>query len=290
MHFVQMRSFHAVAITGSFVGASRLLHVSQPTITTQVKALEDLYGVELFARKGRGVQLTEAGKDLFSITQKTMASFEESVEFLREAKGLRAGHLRIAAVGSQQVTSVLPEFHRRYPRIRITVEFGNSKQVEQAILDYHADVGFLAEISSLSRLYRIRYSHPEIVVVVNKRHSWSKRKTITLQELASHPLVMREQGSETRRVLENAARKAKVELQTIMEIRSRDGVLAAVSGSVGVGVASEEEIGAYPLHTVRISNADMHTYVDIACLAERKTSRLQAAFFEVAEAVRASRA
>lgn len=289
MHFVQMRSFHAVAITGSFVGASRLLHVSQPTITTQVKALEDLYGVELFARKGRGVQLTEAGKDLFSITQKTMASFEESVEFLREAKGLRAGHLRIAAVGSQQVTSVLPEFHRRYPRIRITVEFGNSKQVEQAILDYHADVGFLAEISSLSRLYRIRYSHPEIVVVVNKRHPWSKRKTITLQELASHPLVMREQGSETRRVLENAARKAKVELQTIMEIRSRDGVLAAVSGSVGVGVASEEEIGAYPLHMVRISNADMHTYVDIACLAERNTSRLQAAFFEVAETVRASR-
>ncbi len=289
MHFVQMRSFHAVAITGSFVAASRLLHVSQPTITTQVKGLEEMYGVELFARKGRGVQLTESGKDLFSITLKTMASFQESVEYLKETKGLRAGHLRIAAVGSQQVTSVLPEFHRRYPQIRITVEFGNSKEVEQAILDYRADVGFLAELSSLSRFHRIRYSHPEIVVVVNKKHPWRTRKSITLRELASHPLVMREHGSETRRVLEDAARKAKVELRTIMEIRSRDGVLAAVAGSVGVGVASEEEIGSYPLHKIRVSNADMHTYVDIACLAERRTSRLQAAFFDVAEKVKASR-
>lgn len=288
MQFVQMRSFHAVAITGSFVAASRLLHVSQPTITTQVKDLEDLYGVELFSRKGRGVQLTESGRDLFSITQKTMASFQEALEYLKESKGLRAGHLRIAAVGSQQVTSVLPEFHKRYPQIRVTVEFGNSKEVEQAIFEYRADVGFLAELSSLSRFHRIRYSHPEIVVVVNRKHPWAARATVTLKELATQPLVMREKGSETRRVLEDAARKAKVELQTLMEIRSRDGVLAAVAGAVGVGLASEEEIGSYPLHKIRITGADMHTYVDIACLAERRTSRLHAAFFEVAESVRSA--
>jgi aminoethylphosphonate catabolism LysR family transcriptional regulator len=289
MLFVQMRSFHAVAITGSFVGASRLLHVSQPTITTQVKSLEELYGVELFSRKGRGVQLTESGKDLFVIAQKTMAAFQESVEYLKETKGLRAGHLRIAAIGSQQVTSVLPEFHRRFPQIRITVEFGNSKDVEQAIVDYRADVGFLAEVSHQSRFYRLHYSHPEIVVVVNDKHSWGRRKTITLKELEGQPLVMREQGSETRRVLEDAARKAKVLLSPIMEIRSRDGVLAAVAGSIGVGFCSEEETGAYRLHQLRIADADMHTYVDIACLTERRTSRLHTAFFEVAEKLKASR-
>lgn len=289
MNFVQMRSFHAVALTGSFVAASRLLHVSQPTITTQVKMLEEAYGLELFRRKGRGVQLTENGKDLFSITQKAMSSFQESVEYLNEAKGLRTGHLRIAAVGSQQVTTVLPEFHRQFPRVRITVEFGNSKEVEQAIRDYRVDVGFLAELSDLSRFHRLRYSHPEIIVVVSRSHPWRARRTIRLQDLKGQPMVMREHGSETRRVLEDAGRKANVPLTTIMEIRSRDGVLAAVAGSIGIGCASEEEIGSYPLHRLRISNADMHTYVDIACLVERRTSRLNQAFFEIAEKIRPSR-
>ena len=107
MNMVQMRSFHAVATTGSFVGASRLLNISQPTITTQVKSLEEAYGVELFSRQGRGVQLTEYGRTLFALTQKTMANFQETVEFLKESKGLRIGHLRLAAVGSRQVVAVL---------------------------------------------------------------------------------------------------------------------------------------------------------------------------------------
>jgi len=87
-------------------------------------------------------------------------------------------------------------------------------------------------------------------------------------------------------VLENAARKAKVPLSPIMEIRSREGVLAAVKGAIGIGCVSEEEIGAHRLHTLRVSNAEMHTYVDIACLDERKGARLHKAFFEVAEAAR----
>jgi aminoethylphosphonate catabolism LysR family transcriptional regulator len=287
---VQMRSFHAVALTGSFVAASRMLHVSQPTITTQVKRLEETYGVELFCRQGRGVQLTQSGHMLFELTRKTMANLQEAIEFLTESKGLRVGHLRIAAVGSQQAISVLPEFHRAFPGIRITVQFGNSSEVEQAILEYRADVGFLGELRNLPRFHRVRHSHPEIVILVNRKHPWKSRKTIRIQELEGQPMVMREQGSETRRVLEAAARKARVTLSPVMEIRSRDGVLAAVAGAIGIGCASEEEISPYPLHTVRISNSDMHTYVDIACLEERKDTRLHRAFFDAAAAVRARRA
>lgn len=290
MNMVQMRSFHAVALTGSFVAASRMLHVSQPTITTQVKRLEETYGVELFCRHGRGVQLTQSGHMLFELTRKTMANLQEAIEFLTETKGMRLGHLRIAAVGSQQAISVLPEFHRAFPGIRITVQFGNSSEVEQAILEYRADVGFLGELRNLPRFHRVRHSHPEIVILVNRRHPWKSRKTIRIQELEGQPMVMREQGSETRRVLEAAAHKAGVTLSPVMEIRSRDGVLAAVAGAIGIGCASEEELGPYPLHTVRISNSDMHTYVDIACLEERKDTRLHRAFFDAAAAVRARRA
>jgi LysR family transcriptional regulator, low CO2-responsive transcriptional regulator len=283
MNLVQMRSFHAVALSGSFVAASRLLNVSQPTVTTQVKALEEAYDVELFRRHGRGVQLTESGRMLYAITQRTMAAFQESVDFLRETTALRAGHLRIAAVGSQQVVRVLARFHRRYPNIRISVDFGNSRQVEDLILDYRADVGFLSEIRDLPRFHRIHCSRPEIVILVHRHHAWKNRKSIRIRELEGQPLVMREKGSETRRILEEAARKAKVPIHPVMEISSRDGVLAAVAGAIGIGCASEEEIGPYPVHKVRITDADMHASVDIACLQERKNSRLHRAFFDVAE-------
>jgi len=282
MNLVQMRSFHAVALTGSFVGASRLLHISQPTITTQVKALEETYGVELFCRLGRGVQLTESGRALFALTQKAMANFQESVEFLKETKGLRVGHLRIAAVGARQAVKVLTAFNRRYPQVKITVQFGNSRAVEEAILDYTVDIGFLGELHDQARFHTVRFSHPEILVVVNPSHPWAKRRSIRIKELEDQPIVMREEGSETRRVLEQAARKAKVALSPVMEIRSREGLLAAVSGAIGIGCVSEEELHPYNLHSLRVSDAEMHTYVDIACLEERKGARLHKAFLEVA--------
>jgi aminoethylphosphonate catabolism LysR family transcriptional regulator len=285
MNLVQMRSFHAVALTGSFIGASRLLHISQPTITTQVKALEHAYGVELFCRFGRGVQLTESGRSLFALTQKTMANFQESVDFLKETKGLRVGHLRIAAVGTQQVVNVFTAFNRRYPQVKITVQFGNSRAVEEAILDYTVDIGFLGEMHDQARFHRFRYSHPEILVVVPPGHPWTRRRTIRVAELADQPMVMREEGSETRRVLEQATRRAKVALKPVMEIRSREGLLAAVSGAIGIGCVSEEELGPYGLHAVRVADAEMHTHVDIACLDERKGARLHKAFFEVAHQV-----
>ena len=288
MNLVQMRSFHAVALTGSFLAASRMLHVSQPTITTQVKALERSYGVQLFGRHGRGVRLTETGRVLFDLTKKVMADWNDSVEYLKQSKDLRVGHLRVAAVGSQQVIGVLNEFHKRYPQVQLTLRFGNSKEIEASILDYTADIGFLAEISALQRFHRVRYSHPEILVVVHPNHAWRSRKTIRIQELEGQPIITRETGSETRRVVENAVKKNKVILSPVMEIHSREGVLAAVSRGMGVGFVSEEELGPYRVHPVRVSSSQMHTYVDIACLQERNEARLQRAFFEVAESVKAA--
>lgn len=273
---VQMRSFHAVARTGSFSGAAQLLHLSQPTITTQVKLLEQAYGVELFHRhQGRRVQLSETGRMLFSVTQLATATIEEAINLLKAAGGLRGGRLRVAAVGAVQVAKILPVFHKRYPQVELAVAFGNSKQVEDALLNYHADVGLLGEMHD-ARVFHVQlYTKPEIVIVVGSKHPWRRRRTIKIEELAEQPMIMRERGSETRRVLEQAARKANVELFQVMEIGSREGLVAAVSDGIGVGAVSEEEVGPYSaLRIVRVSNADMFTRVDIACLEERKLSRL----------------
>src|SRR5690606_9259551 len=113
----QMRSFHAVAKTGSFTAAAEMLNVSQPTVTTQVSTLEQTYQVELFYRHGRGVHLTETGRMLYAVTQLATANIEEAIELLREARGLRAGRLRVAAIGPGQAVKILSAFHRNYPKV-----------------------------------------------------------------------------------------------------------------------------------------------------------------------------
>src|SRR5690606_15498514 len=118
----QMRSFYAVGLTGSFTAAARLLNVSQPTVTTQVKALEDLHGVELFYRHGRGAELTEVGRELFQIVLRIVANQNEATDYLNEMRGLRVGQLRVGAVGPYQVSEILARFTERYPLLDASVK------------------------------------------------------------------------------------------------------------------------------------------------------------------------
>lgn len=114
MRLTQLRSFHAVATTGSFTAAAQSLHVSQPTVTTQVAQLEALYKVELFHRTGRRVRPTELGERLLLLSRQMFHLEAEAVQLLRESGDLRSGRLRVAAVGPSHVTGMLVAFNQRY--------------------------------------------------------------------------------------------------------------------------------------------------------------------------------
>ena len=143
MRLTQLRSFHAVATTGSFTRAAETLHVSQPTVTTQVGQLEALYKVELFYRTGRRVQPTEMGGRLLQISRQMFSLESEAIQLLRESGELRTGHLRVAAVGPSHVTRMLVAFNQRYPGVKVSVSTGNSQDVLDRLLGYSADVGVL---------------------------------------------------------------------------------------------------------------------------------------------------
>src|SRR6218665_1196580 len=115
MRLTQLRSFHAVATEGSFTRAAQALHVSQPTVTTQVAQLEALYKVELFHRTGRRTRPTEIGERLFHLSRQIFGLEQEAVQVLQDAGELRTGHLRVAAVGPSHVTRMLVGFNQRYP-------------------------------------------------------------------------------------------------------------------------------------------------------------------------------
>ena len=289
MRLAHLRSFFAVARHGGFTSGARALHVSQPTVTTQVRALEETYGIELFMRRGRNIALTAAGEALYRIAERIFEQEEEALALLQNTGELRAGRLRVGAVGPYHVMEMLAAFRARHPAIDLAVSLGNSEQVVTGLLDRSTDVAVVAQYAHDARLHFVPFRSHRVVMFVPKAHRFARRRALRLAELASEPMIVREPGSTTRKALEDALRNAGVCPPIAMEIGSREAVREAVIRGLGIAAVSEIEFAPDPrLRTVPIADADVKTHAHVACLVERRDARVVAAFFDCVHALLAA--
>ncbi|TAJ88106.1 LysR substrate-binding domain-containing protein [Reyranella sp.] len=279
MRHTQLRSFHAVAQRMSFTVAARELGVSQPTITTQVKSLEQEFGVELFVRRGRRIELTETGDGLLDITRRLFADEKEAADYLNETRGLKTGHLRVGAVGPYHVTDMLAAFNARYPGIYVSVTVGNSRDTLRDLLDYRTDVAVLAHVDPDARLVAIPYRQHRVVVMCPIDHEFASRRSIRARDMEGQKLIVREAGSTTRRAFDQAMREKDVRPKVVMEIGSRESIREAVAKGIGLGVVSEMEFIPDPrIRALQVSDAEIYTYAHVVHLRERQNARLVRAF------------
>lgn len=284
MLYTQLRSFHAVAKEGGFTAASKVLNIGQPTITSQVGMLESHFSVELFYRRGRFVELTEAGTALLKITRRIMDLESEATDLLHAFGGFHTGVLHVGAVGPYHATEMLSVFSGRYPGIKLSVSVGNSREMVQRLVDYTADVAVMAHMDDDARIYAMPYSRHPVIAFVHKNHRFARRRRIRLEELAGERMVLREDGSTTRLAFERALAEAGIKIDPVMEIGSREAVWLAVARGIGIGVVSEFEFVPHAdLHTVEFSDVDIFTTAHVNCLKERRNSRLVSIFYDVAE-------
>ena len=284
MRLAHLRSFLAVASHGGFTAGARALHVSQPTVTAQVRALEASYGIELFLRRGRSVALTTTGEALFRIAQRIFEQEAEALTLLRNTGDLRTGHLRVGAVGPYHVMAMLAAFRLRHPGIELAITIGNSEQTAQGLLDRRADVAVLAQYAPDARLHFVPFRSHRVVIFVRADHRFAGKRAIRLVELAGEPLIVREPGSTTRKALDVALRAAGVVPRVAMEIGSREAVREAVIRGLGIAAVSEIEfVPDERLRTVPIRDANVQTHAHVACLKERRDTRVVAAFFRVVD-------
>jgi LysR family transcriptional regulator, low CO2-responsive transcriptional regulator len=289
MRLAHLRSFFAVARHGGFTAGARALHVSQPTVTAQVRALEETYAIELFTRRGRNVALTAAGEALYGIAERIFEQEEEALALLQNTGELRAGRLRVGAVGPYHVMEMLAAFHARHPAIDLAVSLGNSEQIVAGLLDRSTDVAVLAQYAHDARLHFVPFRSHRVVLFVPKGHRLARRRGIRLAELASEPIIVRERGSTTRKAMEDALRRAGVSPPIAMEIGSREAVREAVIRGLGIAAVSEIEFVPEPrLQRVPILDADVETHAHVACLVERRDARVVAAFYDVVHALLAT--
>lgn len=283
MAYSSLRAFHAVASEGSFTRAARSLGVTQPTLSAQVKAIEEDYGVALFDRRGRGIAVTPLGERLLEITRRMFLLEEEAGELLARARDLTTGHLRVGADGPFHVVPFLASFAERYPAIHISLSIGNSQEVLESLIRYRADVAVVADISADSRLERILCAEHKLVAFVPRQHAWARRRCVRIGDFEDQPMILRETGSKTRQLFELAVAKGKVRPRVVMEIESREAVREAVAAGLGIGIVSEAEFGHDDrLVAVPVTDAELGTREYVVCLKERRRLRIVSAFLDQA--------
>ncbi len=282
MNHTQLRAFHAVAGEGGFTRGAAALGVTQPTLSGQVAALEEAYGVRLFERRGRGIELTDLGHGLFDITRRLFGQEAEAEQLLSAARGLVSGLLRVGADSPYHIIPLLATFNRRHPGIRLSMTFGNSQRVLEELFERRSDIAVLPDIDIDERIHAVPFRSDRLVVFVAHGHAWAARRSLRLAELDGQRLVLREPGSTTRAVFERAMAAAGVSPGEVLEIGSREAVREAVAAGLGIGAVFESEFGRDPrLHRLQLRDAMLQAVEYAACLTERRPVRVVRAFFDL---------
>ncbi|MEM8632787.1 MAG: LysR substrate-binding domain-containing protein [Pseudomonadota bacterium] len=284
MRYTQLRAFHHVATAGGFSSAAQALNLTQPAISDQVRSLEDDYDIKLFDRTKRRVQLTAQGADLLTVTRRLFEAERQAAELLSEQRALRAGRLRIVADSAHHILHVLAQFRARYPGVQITVTSGNSDTVPRQLHDYEADIGVMGEVPKVSEFRYLVLGASPIIAFAPRDSAFAKAQSLTLMDLAAVPLVLREDGSKTRRKFLEAARAAEVDLAPIVEAEGREAVREIVAAGGGVGIVSRAEFGHDArLAPIQIADAPgLEMEEALVCLSHRREVKLIAAFFDMA--------
>ncbi|MBM3647929.1 MAG: LysR family transcriptional regulator [Alphaproteobacteria bacterium] len=279
----QLRTFHLVAESGSFSAAARASGLSQPNLSSQVTALEQAYGVRLFDRRGRSVAPTETGRQLHGITIRLFAVHDEARALLAGEQALTRGHLRIAADSAHHVVPIMAALRDRARPLTFALSIDNSAVVLDRLLRHEADVAVMAKSVSDPRLHAVRLRTDRVILFVPRRHPLARRGRAPLAALAGQALVLRERGSITREVLEQAMAAADVRPDAIVEVQTREGVREAVAAGFGVGAIFHSELGDdRRFHRVLIADAQLDVAEYAVCLQERRRVALVRAFMDEA--------
>lgn len=284
----QLKAFHAVAVYGSFTLAAERLFLSQPAISDQVKKLEEKYGIQLFIRNKRKVVLTEAGERLLILTHQ-MFTIEAQVEKLLLGSGkMTSGSLTLAVDSSRHLANYIAQFCERYPGITVSLLTGNSEESLRHLTEHQADAAVIGRPFEDDDFDSVLLTQSPIMAFVARHHPLSTRGSISMADLQGQPLVLRERGSATRRLIDEELQRAKITSSVAIEVVGREAVNDMVANGIGIGFISQEEFNQDPrLILLPIQDAEIVMDETLICLKQNHNQRVKEAFMTLVREQRA---
>ena len=240
--------FIKVAENLSFSKAAKELCISQPAVTKHIKELESKLKTSLFQRKGNKIYLTKSGKLTYNYLKRINHLYRELEFEIGVLNDTFKGNLRIGAsstISQYLIPKVLAAFHKRYPKIELFLYNGNSFEMEQKLLDNEIDIALVENKASHLNIKYTSFLDDEIIIVTGSNSVYSKRKFISISELYEIPIVLREKGSGTLQVIQNAFAKQNIDfekLNILIHLGSTEAIKNFLRDFDGIALVSEKSI------------------------------------------------
>lgn len=265
MTLEQLKIFIAVAQHLHFTRAAEELYITQPAVSAAIHNLEQEYGVKLFHRIGRHIEIAEAGKLLQVEAQKILDQVSLTERGLRELNNLQRGELKLGSsltIGNYWLPSKISEFKSRYPGIKIDCSLANTEDICLGTATGQFDLGLVEGDVKPALQNTLEYEivgSDRLQIVVGQKHPWFEWGEIDLSQLTKTPWVMREPGSGTQQRFEEALQNWGIdlsELDVILVFNSGEMTKAAIEDGVGaIGISElmvKKEIQLGTLRAIRV--------------------------------------
>lgn len=232
-----LRIFVTVCETGSMTAAAKKLYIAQPSISLAVSEMEEYYGVRLFDRISRRLYLTDSGRQALEYARHITSLFDEMEQGVRggqAAKNLRIG--TSITIGSFLLPGYIRELKREFPDLTVQAAVGNSGAIEQKILENQIDIGIIEGTVHSSYIHCENFPGDRLVFICPPEHPFAGNTLESAQELAGQDLILREQGSAGREVLEGVLAAGEISAKPLWESVSNEAVLEAVKAGLGLSL------------------------------------------------------
>jgi DNA-binding transcriptional LysR family regulator len=282
----QLRAFYFVARHGSISLAAERLFVSQPAVSMQIKSLEHQYGVLLFGRKKRGLVLTEAGRKLFAMAERIFALVEEVESFLDDSSEVATGLLRIGSTKTlvrHFLAEYISEFREAHPQVHIQLDEGSSEEMISSVFEGKNDFAITGRLHYPDKLQVIHVRQDEVVLLVPPGHRFCGREKVSIMELGGENLILREKGSGTRRVVDEAFLEVGRPLKPYIETGNIEFIKELVRQGKGITFITRMSLDTAleALVEVPLQEGPFMLDTDIVINKERRLSRADRAFLAV---------
>jgi len=236
----QLQIFEMVAEQQSYTEGAKLLYLSQPAVSMQIKQLEEEIGMPVFDRIGKTIQLTDAGRELLLHARSIQIQLEETQQSMEELRGIKRGrlHLTMASTANYFTPKLLAGFCREYPDIQISLSVANRAGLLSALENNTTDMVIMGQPPANMPLAAETFMENPLVVVAPPKHKLVGKKNISISEMAQESFIVREIGSGTRAAVERFLATHDLERPQGLEMNSSEAIKQAVQAGLGLGVVS----------------------------------------------------
>ncbi len=294
MDLAQLELFLCIAEEKSFSRAAEKMLRTQPALSIAIKRLEEELGEQLFDRSSKSGTLTEAGKILYSYAQKMLNLREEAREAIGELRGMFRGRLTIGANESTSLyvlPSLLLEYRRRHPQIKIEVFRNVSEKIPLEVVERNLDFGFLSYDPMNPALQSIEVHRDELVLVVPPQHRFANRKHVAVRELGQEQFVAHNVKTPSRARILELFKQRHTQLNICIELATLETIKDFVMQDAGIAIlpklAVQSEIEAGRLIEVSVRGMKIEKILRLIYRRESSLSHAAKSFLDLVKSGRA---